>query len=156
MDSYDGYYWRLFSEAPYEEYDVILPKDLEWSNEFSWDSVTHTVTYTLAGSVVVQEAKKTIGRPIGLIPLDDMAWLQRPKVKMVYEMSQNEGLIMTLEFTNGTDVDFSHNVIFDHTAGAFEVESAKRFDSFNDGSWFKVQQINFLEVNDESLYSCSS
>lgn len=60
-----------------------LPIGLRWTDEFSWSPVERSTTYSLDGSLIIQESVKLKGRPITLsgginyspIPRDDLLTL---------------------------------------------------------------------------------
>ena len=168
MAEYDDYVWRLSSETP--PYEVVLPHDLEWYDEFSWKSVSHDIKNTLTGAIIVHEYKRTVGRPITLQGKDDMGWIQRPLVKTLHDMVQESSLAMTLEFIKASynesldiwtfdvlNILESHTVMFAHNAGddLLNVESIKRFGNFENDSWFKINSIAFTEVTENVFTPCT-
>ena len=167
MAAYDDYVWRLKAEAPHV-YDVVLPHDLEWIDEFSWKPISQVIKPTLTGGIVIHEYKKQIGRPITLVGADDMAWIQRPLVKEIHTMIQEESIVMTLDFIKASynqsldtwvfdvlNILQTHKVMFRHTEDPFQVESVKRYGNFENDSWFKVKSIGFTEVKDNILDPCT-
>lgn len=58
--------------------EISLPNDLLWTDEFSWNAVVRKSEYSLTGALLVQVARKLMGRPISLSPPDqEMAWVDR-------------------------------------------------------------------------------
>ena len=161
---YDNNVWRLHTGEP-DNYNLILPKDLEWSDEFSWHPISHDIKNTLTGGIIIHEYKKTVGRPITLVGQENMAWVKRSDIKILHEMSQETQLRMTLDFVKATYnqeldtwflgvVDLSFTVMFNHAEMPLEVESVKRFDNFENNSWFKINAIRFIEVNESAINPC--
>lgn len=159
MAVYDDYVWRLFSEAPHDVYDVVLPKDLEWTDEFTWNPISQEVKNSLSGSIFVSQYELLSGRDITLEGKDDMGWIIRGLADDLLLMRNTAGLIMTLNFCaasydSGTDVwtfgtiHKSFNVMFRHSEVPIEFESIKRFGNFESDSWFKVSYIRLMEVGD--------
>lgn len=157
--TYDKYVWRLFSEAPYDVFDVVLPHDLEWVDEFSWNPVSQDIKISLTGSIFINEAKQLSGRPITLQGKDDMAWILRPTAEKLLEMRNTSGLKMTLQYlsaSHDTDLDswtfgtvyITHSVLFDQSNIPLDLESVKRFGNFEQDSWYKINNIKFLEIGD--------
>ena len=166
MSLYDNYVWRLHSEAPQEVYDVVLPKDLEWTDEFTWNPVFHDMKNTLSGAIVIQEYKQLTGQPITLEGKDDMAWIKRPTVEKLVAMRNEPGLVMKLKFlsashdpeldtwTFGT-VHIVKNVMFKHSDVPLDFESVKRFENFEPTSWFKIKSIKLVDIgNGNPLNPC--
>lgn len=157
MSVYDDFVWRLYSVAPYEIHSVVLPKDLEWEDEFTWNPVSHEIKNTLTGAVVINEYKATVGRPITLTGQDDMAWVQRSIINELMIMRNITGFKMKLDFVSASHdsaidtwtfgaVHISNNVIFRHSETPLEFESVKRFDNFETDSWFKIRAIRLMDV----------
>lgn len=168
MAAYDEYVWRLQGQAPHDGYDVVLPKDLEWTDEFSWNPVSQDIKNTLTGGLVIHEHKLQYGRPITLTAKDDMGWVKRPIIKTLHDMVQETGLVMTLDFVKASynqDLDTwtidvlnileSHNVMFAHSDTPLSVESAKRYDNFETDSWFIIRTLAFIEVSGSEIDPCA-
>lgn len=159
---YEDYVWRLTSTSP--AFDVQLPQDLEWIDEFGWNPVQQSVEFTLSGAMVVQEASKLRGRPITLQGQDDMAWISRATALQLKSMKETTGLVMLLQYVD-YDVDtisygtvlFQHNVMFRHyDPPVLDLESVRRFDNFESNTWYKVRNIKFMETTANSTLPCSA
>lgn len=159
MAMYDSYVWRLYSESPYTEYEVVLPKDLEWTDEFSWNPISQEVKNSLTGAIFVSEYEQLSGRQITLMGKDDMCWIQRPLADTLLLMRNTASLKMTLEFVSASHNDQTDiwtfgtvyktfNVMFRHADIPIEFESVKRFDNFEQDSWFKIASIKLMEIGD--------
>lgn len=46
---------------------IILPDDLEWTDEYTWSSVTQDVVPTIGGGLVISEGVLVKGRPLTLV-----------------------------------------------------------------------------------------
>lgn len=163
---YDDYVWRLFTEAPYDIYDIVLPKDLEWIDEFSWSPVFQEITNSITGAIFINEHEQQDGRFITLEGKDDMGWVQRPIAETLLSMRNTPGLKMKLHFVSAsydenTDVwSFGttyteHNVMFRQNDTPIEFESIKRFDNFENDSWFKIRNIKLMEIDTDVANPCS-
>ena len=61
--------------------EIALPNDLLWVDEFKWTPVSSTGSYSLAGSLIIEQGVKLAGRPITLEPPElEMAWVARATV----------------------------------------------------------------------------
>ncbi|MCU0806393.1 MAG: hypothetical protein MUC53_00115 [Candidatus Contendobacter sp.] len=56
---------------------VTLPQGCVWSDEFAWSPLAQETTYTLTGSLVVEQTTRAAGRPITLVGGKEFAWLTR-------------------------------------------------------------------------------
>jgi len=157
---YDDYVWRLTSDYP--AFDVQLPQDLEWTDEFTWSPVLQTVTTTLTGALVIQESVQKKGRPFTLQGKDDMGWIKRSKAVELMRMRDTPALTLKLQYVewNGTDygtVLFEYHVMFRHyEAPVLELESALRFDDFEPNNWYKVRNLKFMEATAGASSPCSA
>lgn len=162
---YDDYVWRLFSAA--YSLDVQLPKDLEWVDEFTWSKVQQNVTTTLTGALVVQESTQLKGRPITLaVPFDDMAWIQRDVCDELMRVRDEAGFTAKLQhvkYNSDTDtystILSSHDfeVMFRHyEQPVIDVQSVKRFDNFESGSWYRIRSLKFMEAISSATSPCTS
>lgn len=163
---YDDYVWRLYTEAPEEIYDIVLPKDLEWVDEFSWNPIFQEISNSMTGSIFINEYEQQDGRFITLEGKDDMGWIQRPLADKLLLMRNTPGIKMNLEFVQASfneitqswafgDVFISHNVMFRQNDTPIEFESVKRFGNFENDSWFKIRNIKLMEVNTDIDNPCS-
>lgn len=57
-----------------------LPPGCRWSDEFSWLPTSQETTYSLTGSLLVEQATRQAGRPITLVGGQNFAWLTRAEV----------------------------------------------------------------------------
>lgn len=163
---YDDYVWRLYTEAPEEIYDIVLPKDLEWIDEFSWNPVFQEISNSITGSIFINEYEQQDGRFITLEGKDDMGWIQRPLADKLLLMRNTPGMKMKLDFVQASfnevtqawtfgDVFISHSVMFRQNDTPIEFESVKRFGNFENDSWFKIRNIKLMEVNTDIDNPCS-
>lgn len=74
---------------------VTLPQGCVWSDEFAWSDLAQSTTYTLTGSLVVEQTTRQAGRPITLIGGKDFAWLTRAQVTSLKALL-DAGASMTL------------------------------------------------------------
>lgn len=56
---------------------VTLPQGLRWADEFDWSPLAQETTYTLTGSLVVEQTPRAAGRPITLVGGKEFAWMTR-------------------------------------------------------------------------------
>lgn len=159
---YDNYVWRLFTETPDPIHSVVLPKDLEWIDEFSWSPIFQEIKNSISGSIFINEYEQLDGRFITLEGKDDMCWIQRPLAEELLVL-RNLSLKMNLQFVEGTysggiwsfgSIKESFNVMFRQNDTPIEFESVKRFDNFESDSWFKIRSIKLMEINTDVLNPC--
>jgi len=75
---------------------VILPPDMQWSDEFSWVALGMTAKVTLTGAEIVQSGALQAGRPITLQGGPDFAWLDYATVEALRTLAIAAGATYTL------------------------------------------------------------
>ena len=125
--------------------ELLLPNDLLWSDEFEWSPVVANNTYTLTGSLVIQQGVRQAGRPISLkAPEQDMAWVTRATVQKLRDWSAIAGRQFRLVLEYPTD-SRQWVVVFAHADDPIGAEPAKGFPGHAAGDWFRVS-LKFIEV----------
>jgi hypothetical protein len=94
---------------------VTLPPDLLWQDEFAWQQVQQTTTYTTTGAIIIESAAKQAGRPITLQGEQEYAWCQRDVLSTLKVWAGQAGQVLTLSLRGST-----HTVVFDHAANAIQ------------------------------------
>lgn len=125
--------------------EISLPNDLLWQDEFKWSSVARVGQYSLAGSLIIEQATKLAGRPITLEALfQDMAWIQRHVLADIQSWVGVPELVMllTLEYPSDTR---SFYVVFAPEETPVEAEPVKEFPGHDPDDWFRVT-IRLVEV----------
>ena len=149
MIQFDDYIWRLSTVAPQSVFSVDLPKDLQWVEELTWNTVEQNVEYSLTGALLIQEGVKQKGRFITLAGKDDMAWITREVGTTLLNMSNTPGLIMTLRFMHpGTSATLhTFNTMFRHfEKPAVDIKHILQWDQFEAGAWYIVNSIKLMET----------
>jgi hypothetical protein len=121
---------------------------------------------TLTGSVVIQESRQYIGRPITLAGTDDMGWIQRPTVDMLKSLSSQAGVDMTLNFQSYNPLipawgpihpTLHFRVKFRFTeASVLDLEPVHHWGSPESTTWFKVKGLKFTEVTETAINPCTA
>ena len=123
---------------------ITLPNDLLWADEFEWSKVESTNTYTLTGSLIVEQGTKQAGRPISLRAEPDMAWVTRATVDLLQAAAAIAGRRFQLVLEYPTDTR-TFLVIFDTTSNPISASPVKGFPGHKAGDWFRIE-LKFLEV----------
>jgi len=106
---------------------VALPDDLEWIDKYQWTNTKEKAQVTLNGSLVIQSAKQTKGRPITLKGGSDYAWLDVDTVEKLQQLA-DAGENMTLTFADGMQI----TVRFRYEQGYLEISPLMpNLDKFN-------------------------
>ncbi len=88
---------------------VELPADLEWIDEYTWTPISHQVSTSLTGSLIIQQSRLQKGRKITLQGGSDFAWLSEEQLRLLKELL-DLGVIMTLTLHSRTfQVIFRYN-----------------------------------------------
>jgi hypothetical protein len=147
---YDDYIWRLSTVAPQPVFSVDLPKDLQWVDELTWNTVEQSVEYSLTGTLLIEEGVKQKGRFITLEGKDDMAWITRSVGTTLLSMANSPGLVMTLKFVdsaNPANVLHTFNTMFRHfEKPAVDIRRILQWDQFETGAWYIVNSIKLMET----------
>lgn len=133
---------KLIDQVTLEE--LILPNDLLWSDEFDWSPVEATNTYTLTGSLIIEQGTKQAGRPISLNAEPDMAFVTRATVQTLRNWAAIAGRKFKLVFQYPSDTR-QFFVVFNHADEPVSAEPVKGFPGHESNDWFRVS-LKFLEV----------
>lgn len=118
---------------------VILPSDLQWTDEYGWTPVEHSTDYSLDGALVIQEALRQDGRPITLYGGTEGAWATRQQLNVLYALASQPAQTLTLDLW-----DRRFNVMFRRPA----IEAAEIIRLANPANdHYYAITLNFVEVN---------
>lgn len=102
---------------------IQLDPDMRWTDENNWSPVAQAVSRTITGSLDIQVASMTAGRPITLEPEDDgSAWMPSRVVEQLRNFAAVPGLQMTLTLRN-----VGRTVIFRHQDGGLEARPVTHY-----------------------------
>ena len=87
-------------------------EQVEWTDQYDWDSVAQEQERTLSGGLVISEGKKLYGRPITLAS-NDHAWFPLSVVQELEALRDQLGIQMLLTLPTGA----SHWVTWNRAAG---------------------------------------
>lgn len=146
LASHDNYYYKLTGG----NMTVVLPKDLAWEDEFSWEPVAQVYEYSVEGNLLIQESTKKKGRHITLVGQNNMAWLDRQDMLTLIQMKNTAGLKMQFTFepkgSTASSSLFSHTVMFRHQDTAIEYALVKNWDQYENDSLYIINAIRLMEV----------
>lgn len=120
---------------------IELSNDLVWVDQYTWSPVVQTNTHALNGALIVEVGQKLKGRKISLVGGQDFGWSDRSVIDELLVKASQPGLTMVLNYKGGT-----FNVMFDHSAGAVNVEQAVGYSDPDPEDAIKVSSLNFIEV----------
>lgn len=121
---------------------VTLPDALNWTDEYTWSSVTQSKSYTTTGALLIEEAVRQAGRPITLEGSEDTTWCTRALVDQLHAWAQTTGITLNLTL-RGT----ARTVTFDHEKGALQGLPVLFFEdgSIASDDWY-VPTLRFIEL----------
>jgi|GEM_PF-2306576 len=131
-------------------FEMILPPDLIWSNEFDWVAIAGGVDRTLGGTQIVWTNPIQKGRPIDLVANESRGWLSRGTVELLHnalEAMTPMELVLTYSDTTMVGNPFTFNVAFRyHDPPAVEVQPLipSRVE-FSDSDYY-IGTIKLMEV----------
>ena len=117
---------------------LLLPDDLLWSDEHSWSPASASVSYLITGALLVQSALRQAGRPMTLTGAQDMAWVTRSCVEMLYDwaaapLGADSGRFELTLFDARV-----FNVAFRHAEGAIEAEPVTGFTARSNADFYRI------------------
>lgn len=144
---YDNYRYKLDAGS---NRSIVLPKDLIWQDELSWEPVAQVYEYSVEGNLLIQESNKKKGRHITLVGQSNMAWLDRADMMALINMRNEAGLKMLFTFEHSTNSSvpplFSYYVMFRHQDTAIEYSLVKNWDQYESDAFYSISAIRLMEV----------
>jgi hypothetical protein len=119
---------------------VALSDDFDFPNEFTWEPIRQTKTYSVTGALLVEVGTRQTGRLITLQGSDTYAWVTRAQLGDLREMAANPAVNMTLLFRGVT-----YTVRFDYESGAIEARPVADFRDPQPTDYFVVT-LRFYEI----------
>lgn len=118
---------------------ITLPDDLLWIDEYAHTPVKQTVSTAVDGTLIIEAATQTKGRPITLQGGADYGWVTRTVLEQVRAKQYQAGLQMTLVVRGNY-----YNVLFAQPGG---IEAKPVIDYNNpDGTDVYTVTLKFFEV----------
>lgn len=125
--------------------EILLPNDLLWVDEFRWTPVASSSSYSLAGSLIIEQGVKLAGRPITLEPPDnEMAWVSRATHAALRAAAATPARRFKLMLEYPTDAR-EFLVAFAPVDDPIDGNPVKGFPEHEPDSWFSVK-LKFIEV----------
>lgn len=118
---------------------IQLPPDLIWVDEYGHTPVKQSIATAVNGSLIVEAAAQTKGRPITLHGGEDAAWIDRATLEQLRVKQYQPGLVMTLVH-NG----ISYSVLFVQPGG-IEAKPIIDFSNPSNDDWYSLT-LKLIEV----------
>lgn len=118
---------------------LTLPADLIWVDEYAYTPVKQTVSVAIDGSLIIEAAAQSKGRPITLQGNEDAAWIDRATLEQLRAKQYQPALAMTLVM-NG--VTFS--VLF-MQPGGIEAKPLIDYSTPVDADWYQIT-LKLMEI----------
>lgn len=124
---------------------VTLPQGLRWTDEFAWSDLAQSTTYTLTGSLVVEQTTRLAGRPITLIGSKDFAWITRTNLETLkILLDAGEQMILTLHDNRTFTVLPDGPAALQVSALPIVKDSGPANPS--SGAWYVLESLKLIEV----------
>lgn len=134
---------KLVNTAPpYDE--IVLPPGLIWTDELTWTPVTSTYSYSLDGSLFVEQSRKLSGRPITLESQEDMGWVTRETVLALQSIAATIGSTMMLHLEKPPDTRVFRVAMMTEGSPISSLP-IKRIPQFDPKDWFSLT-LRLIEV----------
>lgn len=91
---------------------INLPRQLSWTDEFSWTSIVQQREYTITGALIIDDWQKQAGRPITLSGGESEVWILKSDLEVLQAWANVAGLEMTLTLPDSR----TYQVMFDQSA----------------------------------------
>lgn len=124
--------------------EVLLPPELYWLDEFDFQRVKSENVRSLSGSFLVLQSIAKGGRPITLGAPDDMNWIARKDLRVLYQWADEIGLRIRVKFEYDS---FQRTMlaVFNHADKPIEATPVRKYESPKETDEFNIK-INLLEV----------
>lgn len=119
---------------------ITLHDDMLWTDEFVWRAAAQRTSRTIAGSLVVESALKTKGRPITLVGSSEYGWVPRSTVVALAAAADTPGQKFTLSLRGS-----SYTVAFNHESAPLEATPVLDYNSY-DGTDYYAATVRLIEV----------
>jgi len=119
---------------------VVLPDALRWADEYDWNPIEQTKTYTTTGALVLDQGTRQAGRPITLQGDEASTWMLRSACDQVMAWKEIAGVELSLVLRG-----VERTVVFDHERGGFEARPLIEFSDVDATDWY-VPTFRFLEI----------
>ena len=117
-----------------------LHPDMLWADEFGWSPVAQKTERTITGSLLIDTAAMSAGRPITLLAGESYAWTTRQDLATLKSWEAIPGAQLVLTIRGGT-----FNVLFDHDRKGVEGQPIADFSDPLPTDWCSVA-LRFIEV----------
>lgn len=120
---------------------IPLPDDIQWVDKYQGFGVGQTITRTLTGALIVEEAAQTTGRRITLAS-NGAAWVQKSVVEQLNTLAATplNGSTLTLNWEGDT-----YAVVFDRENGGFAAQEVLRLaEGAQDGTHNYLIELNLI------------
>ncbi len=122
---------------------VVLPPDLEWTDELSWCPVVQRVRWSLTGALLLESAARQAGRWVTLEGDESRAWMLRSDLLTVKGWAAMPGLQLDLDYHGSLfDVVFRHGE--GDGAGAIEARPVFPFANPDAADRYSSLRLRFI------------
>lgn len=123
---------------------IELNDDLYPSEEHDWSAVAQSQSYTLDGTLLIEQSVRLAGKPYTMQAPDDVAWLTRSTVNALKAERDKLGATFWLDYIADGAVK-RIKVIFDNSDSAITATPVKGFISPNADDYYNVS-LKLLEI----------
>lgn len=120
---------------------VVLPDDLEWSDEYAWSAVEQATEYSVTGALVVDVAQRVAGRPLTLVS-GDQVWVSRAVLDQLRALADAPGKVMTLTLVDARVFSVMFRL---HSGAGIEARPVRFAAPMVDADWYTLT-LNLMEV----------
>lgn len=121
---------------------ITLPVGLIWADKYDWTAISQSIEVCLNGTLLVEEASQSAGRPITLVGGAQSCWIKRVDLDALVALTQTAGATLTLDLGS----DGNYNVIWNRAAKPISAEPVQARDDMVADDWYVLKQLNFIAV----------
>lgn len=126
---------------------IGLPPELFWVDEFQWNKVKGVQRRTITGALEMQVGVAKGGRPITLSAPNDMCWIKRRQLELLYDWANMPQVPFQLEIAYEGQPIKIFNVTFDVSDEPITASPVKEYESPNPEDDFTVT-LKFLQTEE--------
>lgn len=126
---------------------VELPPELFWTDEFQWNKVKGTQRRTITGALEMQVGVAKGGRPITLTAPNDMCWIKRSLLELLYDWANMPNVAFELVLAYDNVQPKTLRVAFDVSEEPVMASPVNEYESPRPDDEFIVT-LKFLQITE--------
>jgi hypothetical protein len=122
---------------------ITLPDGLVWTDRYDWTPIAQSMTVSITGTVIIQEAAQLTGRPITLEGAEDQSWATRSQIDALYALTGTADKVMSLDLGE----EGLHQVIWRRDQAPIVVSQVLRTVDPGPATMYAVMALRFIKID---------